>query len=94
VRQPGTVDGGRSLYDAMGDGFALLRLDPQADASPLLDAAKQRGLPLRVVDLSPAEATGLYRHRWVLSRPDQHVAWRGDELPADALALIDRVRGA
>jgi hypothetical protein len=29
-----------------------------------------------------------------LSRPDQHVAWRGDELPADPLALIDRVRGA
>jgi hypothetical protein len=30
----------------------------------------------------------------VLSRPDQHVAWRGDGLPADPLALIDRVRGA
>jgi hypothetical protein len=30
----------------------------------------------------------------VLSRPDQHVAWRGDSLPADPLALIDRVRGA
>jgi len=29
-----------------------------------------------------------------LSRPDQHVAWRGDSLPADPLALIDRVRGA
>jgi hypothetical protein len=29
-----------------------------------------------------------------LSRPDQHVAWRGDRLPSDALALIDRVRGA
>lgn len=88
------LDDGRSLYDAMGDGFALLRLDPQADAGPLLDAAKQRGLPLRVVDLASAEAAGLYRHRWVLSRPDQHVAWRGDELPADPLALIDRVRGA
>jgi len=29
-----------------------------------------------------------------LSRPDQHVAWRGATLPADSLALIDRVRGA
>ncbi len=88
------LDDGRSLYDAMGDGFALLRADPQADASPLLDAARQRGLPLRVVDLVSAEAESLYRHRWVLSRPDQHVAWRGDALPADPLALIDRVRGA
>jgi hypothetical protein len=30
----------------------------------------------------------------VLSRPDQHVAWRGARLPDDPLALIDRVRGA
>jgi hypothetical protein len=30
----------------------------------------------------------------VLLRPDRHVAWRGDGLPADPLALIDRVRGA
>jgi hypothetical protein len=30
----------------------------------------------------------------VLSRPDQHIAWSGDALPADSLALIDRVRGA
>jgi hypothetical protein len=29
-----------------------------------------------------------------LSRPDQHVAWRGNALPADPLALIDRIRGA
>jgi hypothetical protein len=36
----------------------------------------------------------LYRHRLVLSRPDQHVAWRGDALPADPLALVDRIRGA
>jgi hypothetical protein len=27
-------------------------------------------------------------------RPDGHVAWRSDDLPADPLALADRVRGA
>jgi hypothetical protein len=30
----------------------------------------------------------------VLSRPDQHIAWRGDRVPADPLDLTDRVRGA
>ena len=30
----------------------------------------------------------------MLVRPDGHVAWRSDELPADPLALADRVRGA
>ena len=35
----------------------------------------------------------LYERRLVLVRPDGHVAWRGDEVPSDALALIDTVRG-
>ena len=29
----------------------------------------------------------------LLVRPDQHVAWRGNAQPDDALALIDLVRG-
>jgi hypothetical protein len=29
----------------------------------------------------------------VLVRPDGHVAWRGNEPPADVPGLIDRVRG-
>jgi hypothetical protein len=30
----------------------------------------------------------------VLSRPDQHVGWRGHSAPADPLALIKRIRGS
>jgi hypothetical protein len=40
------------------------------------------------------EASELYRHKIVLVRPDQHVAWRGDAEPADPLDLVDLVRGA
>ena len=37
----------------------------------------------------------LYERKLVLVRPDGHVAWRGDDgRPADALAMVDRVRGA
>jgi hypothetical protein len=36
----------------------------------------------------------LYRHKLVLVRPDQHVAWRGDAEPTDPLDLVDLVRGA
>ncbi len=88
------LDDGRSLYDAMGPEYTLLRLDPTADAQPLIQAAKARGLPLTVLDLKSSQAAGLYRHAFVLSRPDQHVAWRGDCIPQDPLALIDLVRGA
>jgi 2-polyprenyl-6-methoxyphenol hydroxylase-like FAD-dependent oxidoreductase len=88
------LDDGRSLYDAMGPEFTLLRIDPSADTRPLEEAAARRGMPLAVLDVKSAEAPALYRHALVLSRPDQHVAWRGDRAPTDPLALIDRVRGA
>ncbi|NCT99452.1 MAG: FAD-dependent oxidoreductase [Comamonadaceae bacterium] len=88
------LDDGRSLYDALGPDYTLLRRDPGVDVRPLEDAARARGVPLRVLDLSPREAGALYTTALLLSRPDQHVAWRGDAPPADPLALIDRLRGA
>lgn len=94
------LDGTRSLYDALGEGFTLLRLDGSADPSAMAAAAAARGVPLSVLDVDLARARpdpavdGAYRHALVLVRPDQHVAWRGDAPPADPLALIDRVRGA
>ncbi len=88
------LDDGRSLYDAMGAGYTLLRLDAAADASPITRAAAERGLPLEVLDVVAGEIPPAYRHRLVMSRPDQHVAWRGDIAPADPLALVDRLRGA
>jgi 2-polyprenyl-6-methoxyphenol hydroxylase-like FAD-dependent oxidoreductase len=86
-------DDGGSIYDAMGPEFTLLRFDSSIDTAQLEAAALRRALPLTVLDVEPT-ARGLYGHRLVLSRPDQHVAWRGDALPSDPLALIDRVRGA
>ena len=87
------LDDGRSLYDAHGSGYALLRFDPEAKVEGLMAAAASRGIPLSLLDVKSAEA-GVYDHKLVLSRPDQHVAWRGDGEPADPAALIDLVRGA
>jgi len=88
------LEGRRSLYDAIGPDYTLLRLDPTAHIDGIVAAAAQRGLPLAVLDVRSREASSLYRHRLVLVRPDQHVAWRGDEEPADMLGLVDLVRGA
>ncbi|MHB8646542.1 MAG: FAD-dependent oxidoreductase [Thermomicrobiales bacterium] len=88
------LDGGRSLYDALGPEYTLLRFDPTVAVGGLLDAAATRGLPLHLLDVAAAAAATVYETRLVLARPDQHVAWRGDAPPADPLALIDRVRGA
>ena len=85
---------GRSLYDAMGPEFTLLRFDPAVDIDGLVAAAAQRGVPLAVLDVDADKSASLYPHKLLLSRPDQHVAWRGDELPNDPAGLIDRLRGA
>ena len=86
---------GRSLYDAMGPDYTLLRLDSRLDVEPLQAAAALRRVPLAVLDAkSRGDLPAVYRHKLLLSRPDQHVAWRGDQLPADPLALVDRIRGA
>jgi hypothetical protein len=51
-------------------------------------------VPLKVIDIERPNTAIFYGCGLLLSRPDQHVAWRGDSSPADPLALIDRVRGA
>jgi hypothetical protein len=51
-------------------------------------------MPLAVVDVEGVEVPGAYRDSLVLCREDQHVAWRGSEVPADAGALVARLCGA
>jgi 2-polyprenyl-6-methoxyphenol hydroxylase-like FAD-dependent oxidoreductase len=86
--------GDRSLYDAAGLGFTLLRFDPRVDISALVAAAASRRVPLEVLDIGPAQRRAVYREALVLSRPDFHIAWRGNSAPRDPLKLIDRLRGA
>jgi hypothetical protein len=78
----------------MGEGFTLLRFDPAIDVTALESAARSRGMPLKILDLQTKSAAICDGSALVLSRPDQHIAWRGDRLPADPLRLIDRIRGA
>ena len=84
---------GRSTLDLFGDRFVLLRFGDAPAASGLAQAARRCGMPLDVIDIAEPEIARLYERRLVLVRPDGHVAWRGDAEPADARAVIDRVRG-
>ena len=85
---------GRSLYDAFGSDYTLLRFDPGADATPMHAATRARGVPMTLLDVQRGDAPAEYRHAFVLCRADQHVAWRGDAVPADPHELIERLRGA
>lgn len=87
------LDGGESLYDEFGLGYTLMRFDPDLETAPLLNAARQSRVPLKLLDLDRIDAPEAYRHKLVLVRSDQHVAWRGDDLPRDVDALINLLRG-
>ena len=85
---------GRSVYDAFGSDYTLLRTRRSADAGALLDAAAARGVPMVLLDVEGEDLPAEYRHALLVCRADQHVAWRGDTVPPDALGLIDQLRGA
>lgn len=85
----------RSVLDAFGFGFTLLRLGSDApEGTAIVEAAQACSLPLQVLAAADADAERLYAARLALVRPDGHIAWRGESEPDDAMALIDRVRGA
>jgi 2-polyprenyl-6-methoxyphenol hydroxylase-like FAD-dependent oxidoreductase len=86
---------GSSLYDHFGPGFTLLAM-PGAKVHEL-DAAQQAalslGIPLAVIEPGAPALGELYRSRYALIRPDQHVAWRGDAWPDRSERLLARVCG-
>ena len=84
---------GTRIHDRLGLYFTLVVLGT-ADTSAIEAAAKKRGVPLSVLRLDRPDLRPIYERNLLLVRPDQHVAWRGDDLPGDLDALLARVTGA
>jgi hypothetical protein len=55
VEWPG-LDEKVSLYDVLGQGYTLIRLDPALQPSSLIHAAASRGVPLTILDVNEANA--------------------------------------
>lgn len=79
------LEDGSALADRIGKGYTILRLGttpPHVDA--LADALRMHGAPVEVLRLPDAAARRILERDLILVRPDLHVVWRGDTLPADA----------
>lgn len=80
---------GRSLYDELGTGFTLLlskdaefeQQDPQT-LEQIFSFTHTAGIPLtvRTIDTQQLPADSRWSAHALLVRPDQHVAWQGNDL--------------
>jgi len=84
----------RCASEPSGPVDAELWFDPALAVAAVPASAQEKTRPLTVLDVRADKVPGAYRHKLVLCRSDQHVAWRGDAVPADAPALVDMLRGA
>jgi hypothetical protein len=80
---------GRAMQDVLGDNYTLLDLTGACDTAVLEAAFARIGAPLTVLRLDEAHVRNVYGCSLLLLRPDLHIVWRGEILPAavDELAV-------
>ncbi len=79
---------GTEIYDLLGPEFTLLDFSRDGAGESLAHAASSLGVPLCWITLDEPLLATTYERALVLIRPDHHVAWRGDEPPADAVRTL------
>jgi 2-polyprenyl-6-methoxyphenol hydroxylase-like FAD-dependent oxidoreductase len=83
---------GVSIHDRLGLYFTLIVIS-DGDTTAFEQAADALGVPLEVLRVDRPDLAAIYERNFLLVRPDQHIAWRGDALPDDATALLRLVTG-
>jgi 2-polyprenyl-6-methoxyphenol hydroxylase-like FAD-dependent oxidoreductase len=84
---------GAELFDRLGLEFTLVDLSGENRGKTLVDEASRRGLPMTYLPIVDDQVRAVWERDLVLVRPDQHVAWRGNDAPDNWGAVLDRVRG-
>jgi hypothetical protein len=88
------MDDGASLFDKLGPEYTLLCLDKSIDLSMFEQVSTSMAFPLEILDLQGKANTVVFDFPLVLVRPDQHIAWRGTQLPSDIKGLLNHIRGS
>jgi len=91
---PAPLSSGRNVFTELGPDYTLIALtDDRAPVAAFQEAAREILLPLHVLVDALDGTRGAYGCRYILVRPDQHVAWAGDQPPADPSLLLRKVSG-
>lgn len=86
---------GTSIYDHLGQGYTLLQIGKEeaGDVETIRTSARNLRFPLTTLVVEETEAVERYGARLILVRPDQHVAWKGNAIPANPRALLLTLSG-
>lgn len=83
---------GASLFDLLAPEYSLVGDIESPGATRIIDAARQLAIPLTPVGVGIEVANELCDAALVLVRPDQHIAWRGTDIP-DPHQLLRKLTG-
>lgn len=85
---PANLSDGSNVFERLGRGFTLIALDaPDAGVGAFQAAARQLAVPLAILRDEANEGRENYAARFILVRPDQYVAWAGNDV-SDAGAIL------
>jgi 4-hydroxyisophthalate hydroxylase len=91
---PQPLSSGRNIFERLGAGFALLSLDgDEAVCGAFAAAADRLQVPLEVIRDRRTGGPERYEAKYVLIRPDQFVAWAGNEVSPEAATILRRAVG-
>ena len=85
---------GTPIFKLFGSGFTLLNFGLSPKETNIFEtSAANLGLPLDIVLIDDEHAKSIYRYNLVLIRPDQHVAWRSNQVPPNARKILKIASG-
>lgn len=87
------VRAGVSTLDLIGPGFTMLVIG-ETPPDPVDPALQQLGPPITLVHIAQPDLAARLGGKVLIVRPDQIVAWRGQVMPDDLVAVLANLRGA
>ncbi|QOZ45888.1 monooxygenase [Bradyrhizobium sp. CCBAU 53340] len=89
---PQPLSSGKNVFEELGDGFTLIDLADGAAAAAFRQAAAWLGTPLKVIEDTASGGREKYEAGQILVRPDQFVAYAGNNAD-DASKILMRAVG-
>ncbi|WP_316198771.1 FAD-dependent monooxygenase [Bradyrhizobium sp. SZCCHNS2002] len=80
---PQKLSSGRNVFEELGQGFTLIALGAGDAASHFAKAAADLRVPVKVINDTATNGRERYEARLILVRPDQFVAWAGDDVSSE-----------